>query len=208
MAQNPSIAAKALGEALGAPVRLWHAFRVEDGSAVVRLIAPADAGPEPAPKQELAAEPVPPAEATAPADPPADGDSVTTATNPTDRRMTAKRLGRLTPGWRQVVGEIDDAELDSDTGVHELLLSQMAGDHDRAEAFIERLEDLTAPGVQIPPAALTVFRDYVEMVTELAEKAASASRHLQQYYAGVSEEVAGGVELPKDGKFITGEGSG
>ena len=44
-----------------------------------------------------------------------------------------------------------------------------------------------------------------DAIAEASGGVAGASKALAAYYEGVSEEVAGGVELPKDGDFITGD---
>lgn len=212
MAEDPSIAAKALGDVLGAPVRLWHVFRVEDGSAIVRLIAPADAGAAPAQKDPAGAAPAEPAEATAAADPARNGDSVTTNTTDAPARRAGSRFGgrRTFPEAKPLVNLVDDANPTDGDEIdhHDLMLGLAATLYDLAQAwqgYCERCETRT---VRLGKGSMEAANALAETLTDAAEGSASASKGFESYYEGVNEEVSSGKELPKDGDFLTGQGAG
>lgn len=211
MAENPSFAAEVLGKVLGAPVRLWHVFRVEDGSAIVRLIAPADAGPEPAPKDPAGA-PAEPAEATAAADPARNGDSVTTNTTDAPARRAGSRFGgrRTFPEAKALVNLVDDANPTDGDEIdhHDLMLGLAATLYDLAQAWQGYCERCEARTVRLGKGSMEAANALAETLTDAAEGSASASKGFEDYYEGVNEEVSSGKELPKDGDFLTGQGAG
>ena len=124
-------------------------------------------------------------------------------------RATTRTSGRkVPPVWRAVISYIDDFEPDDDADLHDFLMGLSAGLHDTGESLNELYELCTSPTVRIGKGGMSATHDAADAIAEASGGVASASKALEQYYAGVSDEVSGGVELPKDGDFITGEGAG
>ncbi len=123
-------------------------------------------------------------------------------------RATTRTSGRkVPPAWRAVIAAIDDFEPENDSDLHGFLQGLAAGLHDVGESLADLYETCTAPGIRIGKGGMSATHDAADAIAEASGGVAGASRALEQYYAGVSEEVAAGVELPKDGDFLTGDGA-
>jgi hypothetical protein len=129
----------------------------------------------------------------------------------TDRPVSAttRTSGRkVPPVLRAVIGWIDDFEPDNDAELHDFLQGLAAGLHDIGASLNDLYELCTSSQVRIGKGGMSATHAAADSIAEAAGGVSGASRALASYYAGVSGEVADGVELPKDGDFITGEGAG
>ena len=147
-----------------------------------------------------------PAGAPAPAaTPPKDGAPMPTTTN---RPATSRTSGRrVPPVMRAVIAWIDDFEPENDADLHEFLLALAAGLHDVGASLNDLYEMCTSPAVRIGKGGMSATHTAADAIAEASAGVAGASNALAAYYEGVSEEVNAGVELPKDGDFITGDAS-
>ena len=118
------------------------------------------------------------------------------------------RAARSRRSIRAVIAWIDDFEPENDADLHDFLQSLAAGLHDIGASLNDLYELCTSPGVRIGKGGMTATHEAADSIAEASAGVSAASSALAAYYAGVSEEVAEGVELPKDGDFITGEGAG
>ena len=128
----------------------------------------------------------------------------------TDRPVSAttRTSGRKVPTvLRAVIGWIDDFEPDNDADLHDFLQGLAAGLHDIGASLNDLYELCTSSQVRIGKGGMSATHAAADSIAEAAGGVSGASRALASYYAGVSEEVADGVELPKDGDFITGDGA-
>ncbi len=169
-------------------------------------------GPEPPAGEPATPRPVPgpPEGAPAPAaPPPPDGGEMPPTTTDRPVSATARTSGRkVPPVMRAVIAWIDDFEPENDADLHDFLQALAAGLHDVGASLNDLYELCTSPTVRIGKGGMTATHAAADSIAEAAGGVSGASKALASYYEGVSEEVAEGVELPKDGDFITGEGAG
>jgi hypothetical protein len=166
----------------------WYGTGPESVPAPAPPAAPVAEDPAPIPAQE---EP----SMSTPAQAPAAATSATTRTS-----------GRKVPAvMRAVIAWIDDFEPENDADLHDFLQSLAAGLHDVGASLNDLYELCTSPGVRIGRGGMSATHDAADSIAEASAGVSKASKALANYYGGVSDEVAGGVELPKDGNFITGE---
>jgi len=127
----------------------------------------------------------------------------------TNRPATSRTSGRrVPPVMRAVIAWIDDFEPENDADLHEFLLAMAAGLHDVGASLNDLYELCTSPQVRIGRGGMSATHAAADAIAEASAGVAGASKALEAYYAGVSEEVSAGVELPRDGDFLTGEGAG
>lgn len=160
--------------------------------------------PQAAPPPERAPAPAPAAGADAPAGPATNGVPMTTQTTP-PRQARGTRVGKLTPGWRAVVGESDDSTPDVDLDIHDHLHDTAAGLHDKAQAMQDFHDRCVLPGVRVGKEGMAATAAAADAIAACAEAVLAASKSLEQYYQTVSGEVASGLVLPESGDFITGQ---
>ena len=136
--------------------------------------------------------------------------STPTAPPAAPRTAAATRTSgrKVPPVMRAVIAWIDDFEPENDADLHDFLQSLAAGLHDIGASLNDLYELCTSPGVRIGKGGMTATHEAADSIAEASAGVSAASSALAAYYAGVSEEVAEGVELPRDGDFITGEGAG
>lgn len=150
--------------------------------------AGADATPAPATPRET-----PVTETTTPAAPAAPG-----TTRPATRDVPTE--------FRAAINWIDDFEPADDAELHDFLKGLAAGMHGIGASLGDLYELCTGPSVRIGKGGMSATHGAADAIADAAEAIAAASKVLAAYYAGVTEEVAAGVDLPKDGDFLTGEG--
>jgi hypothetical protein len=125
------------------------------------------------------------------------------------RAATTRTSGRkVPPVLRAVIAWIDDFEPENDADLHDFLQGLAAGLHDVGASLNDLYELCTSPQVRIGRGGMSATHTAADAIAEASSGVASASKALAAYYEGVSGEVAAGVELPKDGDFITGEAAG
>jgi hypothetical protein len=93
----------------------------------------------------------------------------------------------------------DDAEL------YDFLKALATGLHGIGASVSDLCEICTSPGVRVGAGGMSAARGAAGSVADAANAVTSATHALARYYAGVTEEVAAGVELPSSGGFISGE---
>jgi hypothetical protein len=142
-----------------------------------------------------------------PVQPATEGSIMTETASPTAGAATRTSGRKVPPVMRAVIGWIDDFEPENDADLHEFLLQLAAGLHDIGASLNDLYEMCTSPGIRIGRGGMSATHAAADAIAEASGGVAGASKALQAYYAGVSEEVAGGIELPKDGDFITGDGA-
>ena len=122
---------------------------------------------------------------------------------------TTRTSGRAVPlVWRAVIASIDDFEPENDAELHEFLRGLAAGLHDTGAALNDLYELCTSPAIRVGRGGMNATHAAADSIADAAGGVSGASKALASYYSGVSEEVAGGVELPNKGDFITGQGDG
>ena len=132
----------------------------------------------------------------------------TTTTRPAPGATTRTSGRRVPPVMRAVIAWIDDFEPENDADLHEFLLAMAAGLHGVGASLNDLYELCTSPQVRIGKGGMSATHAAADAIAEASAGVAGASKALEAYYAGVSEEVNAGVELPRDGDFLTGEGAG
>jgi hypothetical protein len=160
--------------------------------AAVRALAPeGPPRPDPAP----------------PPDAPASGDPATEDGDPMPGRMTMTANAREIPAViRAVITHITDFQPVDDTELHQFLISFSRGMDGIADAIAGLHEYCLSPDVRLGKGAVATLATCAETAGAFGSVFKTASTMLDQYYGGVSEEIASGVELPRDGDFLTGDG--
>jgi hypothetical protein len=160
---------------------------------------PADA-PAPA---ETAAEPDGTADRTT------DGDPMTT--DAPARRTSAMFGGRTPfPEARALINLIEDANpADGDeSDHHDLVLGLGATMFRLAQAWESYCERCSSASVRLGDGAMKAADQVAEALTDVAEDLKKASDEFDSYYDGAHEHLAADKTLPRDGDFLTAEGSG
>lgn len=126
----------------------------------------------------------------------------------TTAAATTRTSGRkVPPVLRAVISWIDDFEPENDADLHDFLQSLAAGLHDVGASLNDLYELCTSPQLRIGKGGMSATHAAADAIADAAGGVSGASKALASYYEGVSEAVADGVELPKDGDFITGDGA-
>ncbi len=107
--------------------------------------------------------------------------------------------------FRAVLDGIDGFEPADDAELYDFLKGLAAGLHGIGASVSGLYELCTSPGVRVGEGGMSAARSAADSVADAADAVTSAANTLADYYAGVTEEVAAGVELPKSGGFISGE---
>jgi hypothetical protein len=127
----------------------------------------------------------------------------------TTETATTRTSGRkVPPVLRAVISWIDDFEPENDADLHDFLQGLAAGLHDIGASLNDLYELCTSPQLRIGKGGMSATHAAADAIADAAGGVSGASKALASYYEGVSEAVADGVELPKDGDFITGEAAG
>jgi hypothetical protein len=125
------------------------------------------------------------------------------------RRVTTTANTREIPAvLRAVITYITDFAPENDTALHEFLGGFARGMDGISEAVTGLHDHCLSQEVRLGKGAVATLGTCAETGAALAGVYRSASAMLDQYYGGVTEEVASGVELPRDGDFVTGNGAG
>jgi hypothetical protein len=153
-----------------------------------------------------------PADAPAPAEPagasvPAEPNGDTTVTTTTEGRRSGGRIGRVPPEGRAMINMVDDAVPDTDEDHLDLLRGIATFLHDFGQAMQDYHDRCTEPGVRLGKGAVTAGHDAANGIVDAADAVTVAAKSFANYYQGVSDEVAEGVQLPEHGDFITGNGA-
>jgi hypothetical protein len=128
----------------------------------------------------------------------------TTTTDMEPRRAGGRMGGRVPPAGRAMINMIDDFTPTTDDELHEKILGVAAFLHDLGVAMQEMHGRCLASDVRLGKGAMQATHDAADAVVDAGAGATKASEDFATYYANVSDEVAGGKTLPKDGDFITG----
>ena len=197
-------AEKALSMAYGAQV--WIDRFVDPNGVALRVFelpedkpadeAPTDPADAPAPAETSAGE--------TPAEPRKDLPVTTTTTDMQPRRAGGRLGGRVPPAGRAMIAMIDDFTPIDDDELHEKILGVAAFLHDLGVAMQDMHSRCVASDVRLGKGAMQATHDAADGVVDAGAAVTKASASFADYYGTVSEEVAGGKELPKDGDFITG----
>lgn len=197
-------AEKALSMAYGAQV--WIDSFTSPNGVVLRVVDLPEDKPAQAPPTDPADAPAP-AETSAgetPAEPRKDLPVSTTTTDMEPRRSGGRLGGRVPPAGRAMIAWIDDFTPIDDDELHEHVLGTAAFLHDLGVAMQDLHSRCVASDVRLGKGAMQATHDAADGVVDAGGVVTKASASFADYYGTVSEEVASGKELPKDGDFITG----
>jgi hypothetical protein len=202
IAANPAVEEERLAAALGAPVRVVGVRRTKDGP-VVTLHVPHERREDTEPWLQEVSERYQ-LNGEVPGGWTAGGDPVYSRAVPALPAGTREIPAVL----RAAITYITDFEPENDTALHEFLGGFARGMDGISEAVTGLHDHCLSQEVRLGKGAVATLGTCAETGAALAGVYRSASAMLDQYYGGVTEEVAGGVELPRDGDFITGNGAG
>jgi hypothetical protein len=195
-------ASEALSDKYGE--RVWVGGRRADGVNLRLFGLPEDPKPADADAPaETAAEPDGAADRTT------DGDPMTTEA---PARRTSAMFGGRTPfpEARALINLIEDANpADGDEGDHhDLVLGLGATMFRMAQAWESYCERCSSASVRLGEGAMKAADQVAEALTDVAEDLKKASDEFDSYYDGAHEHLTSDKTLPKDGDFLTAEGSG
>jgi hypothetical protein len=195
-------ASEALSDKYGE--RVWVGGRRADGVNLRLFGLPEDPKPADADAPaETAAEPDGTADRTT------DGDPMTTEA---PARRTSAMFGGRTPfpEARALINLIEDANpADGDEGDHhDLVLGLGATMFRMAQAWESYCERCSSASVRLGEGAMKAADQVAEALTDVAEDLKKASDEFDSYYDGAHEHLTSDKTLPKDGDFLTAEGSG
>ena len=158
-----------------------------------------------------------PASAPAPAVPAQNGDSTMGRTsnpfeagaNPTGPvkagTLTAAWKANAPAAWKALAANTADFEPEDDGDLMDWMASEVAGAAQYGEALISVYE-ACVDSVGLDPVAMSAVHDVADAAAECATAMAYARQKFASHYSEVREAVSAGLQLPFNGRWITGEG--
>jgi hypothetical protein len=137
-----------------------------------------------------------------PAPPPRSAPALTSGPLP---RAVAE--GRVSQAWAQVISGIADFEAGSDAEFLAHWQETATGMVHVADAIIDQAE-YHAEEVGLAPVIVTAMFDGSELASETSSGFAAVRERLLEAYQGARGDAAAGHDLPKDGRWVTGEDAG
>ena len=150
-------------------------------------------------------EPHDPASAPASAVPAQNGDSTMTTPAPPANAGTVSARANAPAVWKALAANTADFEPEDDGDLMAFMASEVAGISQYAEALIAVYESCV-DSIGLDPVAMSAVHDVADAAAECATAMAYARQKFAAHYAEVREAVSAGLQLPFNGRWITGEG--
>jgi hypothetical protein len=107
--------------------------------------------------------------------------------------------------WKALAANTADFEPEDDGDLMAFMASEVAGISQYAEALIAVYESCV-DSIGLDPVAMSAVHDVADAAAECATAMAYARQKFAAHYAEVREAVSAGLQLPFNGRWITGEG--
>jgi hypothetical protein len=146
-----------------------------------------------------------PATAPAAAVPAQNGDSTMTTPAPPANAGTVSARANAPAVWKALAANTADFEPEDDGDLMAFMASEVAGISQYAEALIAVYESCV-DSIGLDPVAMSAVHDVADAAAECATAMAYARQKFAAHYAEVREAVSAGLQLPFNGRWITGEG--
>ena len=157
-----------------------------------------------------------PASAPAPAVPAQNGETDMTSipewpgdrmprSTPTSTGTVSTAKANAPAAWKALAANTADFEPEDDGELMEWMASEVAGAAQYGEALISVYE-ACVDSIGLDPVAMSAVHDVADAAAECATAMAYARQKFAAHYSEVREAVSAGLQLPFNGRWITGEG--